>query len=92
MLSEANAAGVPVIAMDKDSCREVLADGKTGFLVHDVSEAVKALQRISEIIPAACRKQVEQNFSIDNMIDGDEAVDGRLIESELAEDSRWRPF
>src|SRR6202007_293022 len=33
VLAEANAAGVPVIAMDLGSCREVVEDGKTGFLV-----------------------------------------------------------
>ena len=32
VLAEANAAGVPVIAMDLGSCREVVEDGQTGFL------------------------------------------------------------
>ena len=40
VLAEANAAGVPVIAMDLGSCREVIEDGKTGFLVNTVDEAV----------------------------------------------------
>ena len=31
VLAEANAAGVPVIAMDLGSCREVIDDGRTGF-------------------------------------------------------------
>src|SRR2546429_3347645 len=35
VLVEANAAGVPVIAMDLGSCREVIKDGQTGFLVED---------------------------------------------------------
>src|SRR5436309_2378123 len=33
VLVEANAAGVPVIAMDLGSCREVIRDEETGFLV-----------------------------------------------------------
>ena len=41
VLAEANAAGVPVIAMDLGSCREVIEDGRTGFLVNDVDEAVR---------------------------------------------------
>ena len=49
VLAEANAAGVPVIAMDLGSCREVIDDGRTGFLVHNASEAVQRLQRLSEI-------------------------------------------
>jgi hypothetical protein len=43
VLAEANAAGVPVIAMDLGSCREVIEDGKTGFLVNGVNEAVRGL-------------------------------------------------
>ncbi len=39
VLAEANAAGVPVIAMDLGSCREVIDDGQTGFLVDNVNEA-----------------------------------------------------
>ena len=46
VLAEANAAGVPVIAMDLGSCREVIQDGQTGFLVNDLAEAVRALERI----------------------------------------------
>ena len=42
VLAEANAAGVPVIAMDLGSCREVIEDGQTGFLVNNVDEAVRA--------------------------------------------------
>ncbi len=41
VLAEANAAGVPVIAMDLGSCREVIKDGQTGFLVNNVAEAVR---------------------------------------------------
>lgn len=83
VLAEANAAGVPVIAMDKGSCREVIADNTTGFLVNDVSEAVQALDRIPEIIPAACREHVNQNFSIEKMVDGYEAVYAKIFENEM---------
>jgi glycosyltransferase involved in cell wall biosynthesis len=68
VLAEANAAGVPVIAMDLGSCREVIEDGKTGFLVNNVEEAAQALQRLSEIDRSACRKRVHQCFSIDTMV------------------------
>jgi len=43
VLVEANAAGVPVIAMDLGSCREVIKNGETGFLVANVAEAVQVL-------------------------------------------------
>src|SRR5437764_5391149 len=44
VLTEANAAGVPVIAMNLGSCREVIKHGQTGCLVNNVDEAVQALK------------------------------------------------
>ncbi len=38
VLVEANAAGVPVIAMDLGACREVIKHGETGFLVANVAK------------------------------------------------------
>jgi glycosyltransferase involved in cell wall biosynthesis len=74
VLAEANAAGVPVIAMDLGSCREVIGDGQTGFLVNNVHEAVLALQRLPEINRRACRQRVQQYFSIETMVEGYEKV------------------
>ena len=82
VLAEANAAGVPVIAMDLGSCREVIEDGRTGFLVNNVKEAVQALQKLPEIDRAACREHVEQRFSIDTMIDGYERVYDKIFDYE----------
>jgi glycosyltransferase involved in cell wall biosynthesis len=74
VLAEANAAGVPVIAMDLGSCREVIKDGQTGFLVNNVKEAVLALKRLSEIDRGACHKRVEKYFSIRTMVEAYERV------------------
>jgi len=82
VLAEANAAGVPVIAMDLGSCREVIAEGQTGFLVRDVTEAVDAVKRIHEIDRHECRRRVEQQFSIDTMVRGYERVYERVFELE----------
>ena len=82
VLAEANAAGVPVIAMDLGSCREVISDGQTGFLVNSVTEAVRALGRIPEINRHACRARVQQHFSIDTMVDGYERVYSTIFDLE----------
>lgn len=74
VLAEANAAGVPVVAMDLGSCREVIRDGHTGFLVNNVDEAVKSLHRLPEIDRAECRQNVEQRFSVDTMVEGYERI------------------
>jgi glycosyltransferase involved in cell wall biosynthesis len=82
VLAEANAAGVPVIAMDLGSCREVIEDGRTGYLVHNVGEAVQALERVGEIDRDACRQRVQKYFSIDTMVRGYEKVYHKVFELE----------
>ncbi len=80
VLVEANAAGVPVIAMDLGSCREVIADGQTGFLVNGVAQAAQAVTRLDEIDSAACRKRVRERFSIDTMVQAYERVYMKIFE------------
>jgi glycosyltransferase involved in cell wall biosynthesis len=82
VLVEANAAGVPVIAMDLGSCREVIKDGKTGFLVDSATEAIRAVGRISEIDRSACRSRVRQHFSIETMVEGYERVYSTIFDLE----------
>lgn len=82
VLAEAMAAGVPVIAYDRGSCREVVADGETGFLVNNVDEAVEAVSKIDLIDRKACRRRVEENFSISKMVDGYENVYKEIFQRE----------
>ncbi|HTC88557.1 MAG TPA: glycosyltransferase family 4 protein [Bryobacteraceae bacterium] len=82
VLAEANAAGVPVIATDLGSCREVIEDGQTGFLVNGVNEAVEALKRIHKIDRAACRERVQRCFSIETMVEGYERVYSTIFDLE----------
>src|SRR6201992_3951301 len=74
VLAEANAAGVAVIAMDRGSCREVIAHGITGFLVNSVAEATAALQQITTIDENDCSRRVRERFSIATMVEGYERV------------------
>lgn len=87
VLAEANAAGVPVIAMDLGSCREVIQDGQTGFLVNNVEQAVQMLGRISEIDRRACRTRVQQRFSVDTMVEAYERVYSTIFGLEAGKQS-----
>ncbi len=80
VLVEANAAGVPVIAMDLGSCREVIDDGRTGFLVNTAGDAAHALRRLGELDRTACRQRVQERFSIDTMVAGYEQVYQQIFE------------
>jgi glycosyltransferase involved in cell wall biosynthesis len=74
VMAESMAAGVPVIAMDLGSCREVIADKQTGYLVNNIDEAVEAVGKINLIDRRKCRRRVEENFTIDKMVEGYEKV------------------
>jgi glycosyltransferase involved in cell wall biosynthesis len=82
VLAEANAAGVPVIAMDLGSCREVIGDGVTGFLAGGVEDAVMRLDRVPEIERAACRQRVVERFSVETMVRAYEHVYAAVLETE----------
>jgi glycosyltransferase involved in cell wall biosynthesis len=84
VLAEANAAGVPVVAMDLGSCREVIEDGRTGLLVHSASEAAQRLPDLREIDRSVCRQRVRQCFSIETMVASYERVYQRIFEVEAA--------
>jgi glycosyltransferase involved in cell wall biosynthesis len=82
VMAESMAAGVPVVAMNLGSCREVLSDGRTGFLVNDVEEAVKAIEKIPEISRQACRQRVEEKFSLETMVENYESVYNEIFKLE----------
>jgi glycosyltransferase involved in cell wall biosynthesis len=87
VLAEANAAGVPVIASDLGSCREVVEDGQTGFLVHNVREAAQAMERVGEIDSRVCRERVRLRFSIETMVGAYELVYRTIFDLEEARKS-----
>jgi len=71
---ESMACGTPVIAFDRGSAREVIKDGKTGFVVKNIEEMVKAIKKIDQIDRRDCRKWVEEKFTIERMVDDYEKI------------------
>ncbi len=63
---EAMACGVPVIAYRRGGPAEIVVDGVTGFLVEpdDIAGMTAAVGRIGEIDRAACRRTVEEHWSV----------------------------
>jgi len=82
VMAESMAAGVPVIAMDLGSCREVIKDKETGYLVNSVEEAVEAVHNIDRIDRKKCRQRVEENFTIDRMVARYEKVYAEIFRRE----------
>lgn len=66
---ESMACGTPVIAFNKGSMPELIENGKNGFLVNTVNEAIESVAKIKDIDRASCRHHVEQYFTIDRMVE-----------------------
>lgn len=67
VMIEAMACGTPTIAWRRGSVPEVLTDGKTGFIVDSVPDAVTAVQRIECLDRQTCRREFEERFSAERM-------------------------
>ena len=74
------------LAMDLGSCREVIKDGQTGFLVNNVDAAVRAVKRAGDIDRNACRQRVQECFCIETMVEAYERVYQTIFEQEA---KRW---
>lgn len=66
---ESMACGTPVVAYTRGSMPEVVDEGVTGHLVHDVAGAVAAVSRIGDIDRQQCRDHARKRFSADRMVD-----------------------
>ena len=78
-VAEAMMCGTPVIAFNRGSMPELIRDGKTGFLVNTVDEAVAALEKLETIQRNECRAWSLSRFSIEKMIDGYETVYSKIV-------------
>ena len=78
-MAEAMACGTPVIAYNMGSVPELVKDGKTGFVVKNIKEAVSAVKNIDRIKRSDCRKWVEKKFTSQVMVRNYEKLYHRLL-------------
>ncbi len=78
---EAQACGTPVIAFAPGASREVIQDKKTGYIVKNSQEMLKALYDLGNIDPQDCRHFIENNFSSQTMVDSYESIYKKIIAS-----------
>lgn len=87
VMAEAQACGTPVIAFKFGSTSDVIKNGKTGFVLpffpknkqESIKMAVKAIQNIDKIKREDCRKWVEENFTIEKMVENYEKIYYELV-------------
>jgi len=65
VMVEALACGTPVIAFPEGAARELVVDGKTGFLVDDERAMADAIGRLPRIDARNCRTWVSQHCDVE---------------------------
>ncbi len=79
VMIEAMACGTPVIAFRNGSVPEVMEDGRSGFVVDDIDQAVTAVQRLDSLSRRECRAVFEERFSASAMARSYTQVYQRLV-------------
>jgi glycosyltransferase involved in cell wall biosynthesis len=85
---EAMACGTPVIAFNRGSMPEIIADGITGFLVHNLDEMAEAVVKAKQLDRLQCRKLIKERFSADRMVQDYIGVYEKIIGQKKREDHR----
>jgi len=81
VVPEANACGTPVIVNPRGAFPELVRDGLNGFITDGTPEsAIEAVRKLDQIDRSACRKFVEENFSVEKMVDKYESVYKELVD------------
>lgn len=81
---ESLACGTPVIGLDVGATKEIINDGKNGYIVNATSSEIgedlaRAVEKAAGIDRRICRVSFEENFTLENMVAGHANVYRELI-------------
>lgn len=88
VMIESMVCGTPVVALRQGAVPEVVVDGATGLLCNRPEELPEALQMVTALDPAACRRHVERNFSAERMAAGYIRCYRQVV---AKHEAAWRP-
>ena len=78
---ESLAAATPIIAWNRASMREIVEDGKSGFLVSSVEEMASRVKDLHLIDYGECRARAERLFDSKKMAQNYVALYQRLLKA-----------
>lgn len=80
--AEAQAAGTPVVAFDRGALREIVRDGRTGWIVRegDINAAAAAVRSVSHLSRTRIRRHAERSLSFEATLDAHEALYHRVLQ------------
>lgn len=90
-MAEANACGTPVIAFRRGSVPEVVADGKSGYIVDNSAEMIMAIDTLKKLSPQACSDHARSHFSESIMVNNYEKTLQRIIDEWQKPNTTKRP-
>lgn len=70
VLIESMACGTPVLALNEGAVSEIVATGRTGFVVNSMEEMIAAEAHLTSLNPLVCREHVRTCFSTTRMVNG----------------------
>ncbi|MDB9374414.1 glycosyltransferase family 4 protein [Nodularia sphaerocarpa] len=83
VMIESMATGTPVIAMNLGSVGEVIVQGETGFICQNYEEMARMIPAALALNRQACRKHIENKFSVNQMVNDYEAVYQEIIKNRI---------
>lgn len=79
VMVEAMACGTPVVALARGAVPEVVAHGRTGFVVDRPEQLAGAIRDCASLEAADCRRHVSSRFSLEAMATGYESAYRRVL-------------
>ena len=87
VMIEAMAVGCPVISFARGAAPEIVAQGRSGFLVHDVEEMIQYVPQLATLDRFTVHEYALQNFSVRAMAENYMKIYKKVIAAKKVESS-----